>query len=535
MELLVKSGHLIRPTEEATSTSGYVGTLDTEFMSALMSDVAALKTAMKFLEREKKFTSKDAVGRDIQVALSDPNDQDVTLWKDPPTPPDTTLEVTDAQLEDTNHRFQEDAHVNGPMFNVLAGFVLPGTLELTVSRSKLIDCAGREQRSDMTYYGGQVKEWPHVITMLDGKLVVGASVLGEGMRRAKALLSMQPYREFVVVPLYSRTEIVFLRVNKKLDISLTENMELLRFDAQNKLQSVEHGFKLLVHFLRNPRLMGYTACPVILHSLHGYDNKPFASAAICARSPHKAVFLVNDSIVVKAFRDRTLAAYEHSVLANLQQVPGIPRLLSEKAESCSVSEQLSGTDRADGAAVIMKPYCTVLTASGAQPAHFADFATTLEQASNRGYNNNDISGDNLVITPDGRGVIVDWGIATLVGTELQAGYGKELFVPLSCLNTQTGDAMPRKSSLLHDLESLYMVAVCCSRFDVPWARSKNEFRYVDRATACGYGHRIYSFNDKTKLSVGWEYLESVAKELNGMEGEPNVEKILAIFRSAGGK
>jgi hypothetical protein len=503
----------------------------------VLSDITALKTAVKFLEREKRFTPKNdtAVGKDIQAALSDPNDLDVIRWNDPPTPPDTALDVTDAQLKDTNHRFQEDAHVNGPMFNVLVGYVLPGTLELTVSRSKLIDCAGREQRSDMTYYEGQVKEWPHAITMLDGKLVVGAGVLGEGMRRAKALLSMQPYRDFVVVPLYSRTEIVFLRVNRKLDISLTETMELLRFDAQDKLQSVEHGFKLLVHFLRNPRLMGYTACPIILHSLHGYDNKLFASAAICARSAGKAVFLVNDSIVVKAFRDGTLATYELSILTNLQQIPGIPRLLSEKAEPCTVFEHLSGTDRADWAAVVMEPYCTVLTASGAQPEHFADFATILEQASILGYNNNDISGDNLMITPDGEGVIVDWGIATPVGTELQADCGKELFVPLSCLDKQTGEAMARKSSLLHDLESLYMVAVCCCRHDVPWAHSKNEFRYIDRAKMCGYGHRIYSFNDKTKLSAGWEYLESVAKEMNGIEGEPDVERILAIFKSAGGK
>lgn len=523
------------PTKKAISSSGYLGTPNTVFMSVI-SDVLALKTDVKLLKRDKKFTPKNdtAVGKDIQAALSDPNDQDVTLWSDPPIPPDTTLVVTNDQLQNTDHRFQEDAHVNGPMFNVLAGFVLPGTLELTVSRSKLIDCAGREQRSDITYYDGQVKEWPHAITMLDGKLVVGASVLGEGMRRAKALLSMQPYREFVVVPLYSRTEIVFLRVNQQLDISLTENMGLLRFDAYDKLLSVEHGFKLLVHFLRNPHLMGYTTCPVILHSLHSYDNKPFESAAICARSPHKAVFLVNDSMVVKAFRDSNLATYEHSVLDNLQQVQGVPLLLSKKVEKCIVSEQLL-TDRAEWAAVIMEPYCTVLTASGAQPTHFADFATTLEQASYHGYNNNDISGDNLMITPDGRGVIVDWGIATLLDTELQANCGKELFVPLSCLNKNTGEAMARKSSLLHDLESLYMVAVCCSRRDVPWAHSTNEFRYIDRAKACGYGHRIYSFNDKTKLSIGWEYLEDVAKELNGMDGEPNVDKILAIFKSAGGK
>ena len=421
-------------------------------------------------------------------------------------------------------------HGNGPIYNALRhNLPIDGSLQLTVSSSKLIDCYGREQRADISKFDGHVAEWTSVVTLLDGKPETNSSLVGQCKRRADAILVMQPWRQTVVIPMFTQSTVCFLRVsrvseNRKqqfIEISKPQHMFVFSSTHPIHLERVCAGFHQLLFFLLNPVHLGYLPCPVIMTDLEPYDEDtaPVHSVAICARSKGKAVFLLRRgdaqvAYVCKAFEDKHAALNEWYTLQSLQHVAGIPRLACDYVLNCNMQE------RADGAtlpwwALVMGPYCSILTASIAHPAHFAQFANILKHASDgeNGVNHNDISPDNLMIdtttlpmdeekdSSDSTTVaasatfaasyIVDWGLSTPTGTALSARTGKRTFLPLSCIDKKTGVALARTSSLLHDLASLYLVAVCCCKGDVPWVNVKPCFHFTESAkyTRGGGGKR----------------------------------------------
>ena len=434
-----------------------------------------------------------------------------------------------------------------------------GSLKLTISSSKLIDCYGREQRADISKFDGHVAEWTSVVTLLEGKPETNSPLVGQCKRRADAILVMQPWRQTVVIPMFTRSTVCFLRVsrvseNSKLQfIEISKPQDMFVFSSTHPVR-VCAGFHQLLFFLLNPVHLGYLPCPVIMTDLDPYDEDttPVHSVAICARSKGKAVFLLRRgdaqvAHVCKAFEDERTAVREWYTLQSLQHVSGIPRLVCDDLLSCKVQE------RADGAALpwwalVMGPYCSILTASIAHPAHFAQFANILKHASDgeNGVNHNDISPDNLMIditlpmdeekdSSDATTVaasaafaaayIVDWGLSTPTGTALSARTGKRTFLPLSCIDKKTGFAQARTSSLLHDLASLYLVAVCCCKGDVPWANVKPCFHFTESVNYCGLGPR--GFTQHTALPEQWRYLSAVADELRSPE--PRVERIIEFF------
>ena len=100
------------------------------------------------------------------------------------------------------------------------------------------------------------------------------------------------------------------------------------------------------------------------------------------------------------------------------------------------------------------------------------------------------------------------------------------FIPgIPChIDKEKGTPLPRFSSLLHDLESLYLVAVCCSCMDVPWADSSKLFRYHDCAKVSGIG-LAYEFYEggKQQLNKKWKYLIPIANELSIRNCDVDVE------------
>lgn len=149
-------------------------------------------------------------------------------------------------------------------------------------------------------------------------------------------------------------------------------------------------------------------------------------------------------------------------------------------------------------AIAMAPYCGILTPSIARPAHFAKFARTLAAAADAGVCNNDVCCDNLMVVlasdncedEGGEAFIVDWGMVSKPGAVQQRKpSGKNTFLPLSCIDEGTGAPKQYEASLLHDLEALYLVAICCAKGDVPWATVKPESVFSTCANYCGVGNR----------------------------------------------
>ena len=382
-------------------------------------------------------------------------------------------------------------------------------------------------------------EWPQTITLPDGKLEFIKADIGQVMHRAETILTMQPYRDYVVLPIYTRTEIQFLYVARDFSlIKVSKVLELFIFhdEAELDLKSIGDGFRLLVHFMNHPDLMGYKKCPIVLYEIDGYNYENNA-IAVCGRSIGKAIFLYCD-VILKVFQETGIAECEFEILKRLQGIHGIPTLLTNTAVGCIVSDrqQQESENTSRWIAIPMKPYCTVLTASIATPQHFAGFATILAEAAAAGFNNNDISFDNLMICTDPASTcstyIVDWGLATPIHSYLSSDTGKQIFIPLSCIDKEEGTPLPRFSSLLHDLESLYLVAVCCSCGDVPWADSSKLFRYHDCAKVSGIG-LAYEFYEggKQQLNKKWKYLTPIANELSKRNGDVDVKLILKTFQT----
>lgn len=284
-------------------------------LSENLTDLAELK----LLSKLSPVTESEA-GKNLARALQDSADDTVVKWTDlPPVPPGQLVDVTAELLLPSAHTALEDRCINGPVFRALSNNMKGGKLALTVSRSRLIDGAGREQWSDMTLFSG-LQEWPQAVTLLDGKPTVGDVLLGQGMRRALALLSMQPWRAFVVMPLYSLEQVRFLRVEQhptRVAVSDLLDMFVYTYPRNSKgkpmprfFQQAGGGFSQLLHFLNNPALLGYIPCPVRLTALDTFEQDSFRACTICAPSNGRAVFLVNDSTVCKAFADGSAAEAE---------------------------------------------------------------------------------------------------------------------------------------------------------------------------------------------------------------------------------
>jgi hypothetical protein len=509
--------------KEAASNLGFrdINTIDTLLIEILK--------VLKNQNLRAKYSSQteSSVGKRLLKEIEEGTSPDVGRWNISHLQRYSgNVVLTDAILApDPQFHLAEDQVVNAPLHRAIAhNSSMVDQLKLTVSRSKLIDSSGREQRADMSLFDGLVHEWPHAVTLLDGKHVIKGPLIGQGMLRARAVLDMQPYRQFVVIPLYTRTSIVFLRVERDYTtILLSEPLPLFTF-FDNKCLRFRHvgeGFLILLELLQNPELLGFVPCPKKLESLQDFEI--ISSTPICARSANKCVFLTNETFVVKTFSSQQDAILEFAVTARLQEIEGVLRMLSDKVLTCSVR---TGSDIPENwYAITLEPYCTVLTTSVATPAHFAKYASILAASDNCGINHNDISFDNLLLC-EHTCYIGDWGLATTRGTTLPAGAGKILFAPFSCM-TDEGEVGERTSSLLQDLESLYMVAICCSLDSVPWSNVNKADMRDSCAKHCGLGYR--EFESGTRPRNEWAYLITIGTELCKPTDECDVNVILDAF------
>jgi hypothetical protein len=529
-----------------------------------------LSQAMMFFLR-----TDSVLGECLLDAVDDPTERRIVEWVGMPQPQLLTEErvAIEFRRPAVNVSY-EDREIDDCMYGALKpNLPADGSLKQTVTASRLLERTGREQRAGISVFIGRGTEWVDLVTFLDGRGDIESPVLvGRCKRRANVILDMQPWRRVVVVPMYSRSEVRFLRVSRvgdtrlqHIELSRPQQTFTFRSDDEPELVSVDAGFRQLLLFLLYPAHLGYLPCPVTMTGLHGWPVPAVNATVICARNQGKAVFTLRDCGntvcgVCKAFADGAVAENERGLLRSLQRVSGIPRLLSDEVLSCTVQEQ---TDRpaATWSAVVTTPYCTVLTAFTACPAHFEHFANILKEASEGvdGVNHNDITPDSLMLygssvdaeqeipvygdsavavavaitAPAGVAAvgatdayIVSWGSATRKGTMLNARTEKHSFLPLSCIDKKTGRIGERTSSLLNDLYSLYLVAVCCCKGDVPWDDISPWRHYSVCARYCGLGPT--GFSRETELPEQWRYLETVAEELR--KPEPQTDKIMNGFR-----
>lgn len=103
--------------------------------------------------------------------------------------------------------------------------------------------------------------------------------------------------------------------------------------------------------------------------------------------------------------------------------------------------------------------------------------------------------------------------------------GKALFVPLRYIDRKTGNinADKRIASLYNDLESLYLVAVCCYLGDVPWANSHGSSRYNDCSKASGIQLRTRF----SPFPAEWNFLNDVRNCLN--KHDSTVNELVCTF------
>ena len=115
--------------------------------------------------------------------------------------------------------------------------------------------------------------------------------------------------------------------------------------------------------------------------------------------------------------------------------------------------------------------------------------------------------------------IGDWGIATksdvYVGTT-----GKKGFVPFSCIDID-GMILGRNASLLYDLESLFLVAVCCHNQEIAGVNSRGIHRLSDCFRASGLDGEQKIFHGE------WAYLSWITKLLSS--DIPDTDEIVRLF------
>ena len=102
-----------------------------------------------------------------------------------------------------------------------------------------------------------------------------------------------------------------------------------------------------------------------------------------------------------------------------------------------------------------------------------------------------------------------------------------MYAPLKYIDSRSGQMLEREASLRDDLESLYLVAVCCCQGEVPWASSHGPYRVRDCARATGLGGktRFAGFEGE------WNFLNRV---LQVLANDGSACDLLDAFRCAAG-
>lgn len=430
---------------------------------------------------------------------------------------------------------QEDTHVNAPLFNHLSQHHVHPLMQLllTVNRSAFIDGKGREQRADMVLLNSLFLEWPHVVTMFEGKLDLIKDfheALGQARRRAAAILGAQPWRERVDIILYDLESIAIFRLDCEGFNCLTAPIDFLRHVSGHKYACL-YGYYLLLDYLKYPGKLGFTRHPLRLTRMQNLMGPGVTSELVCGRSEGKAVFVMNvgdTKIIAKVFVSEEAAERERSLLAQVQGIEGTAQLHPScvlETLQCDIAK--NGSRQCDtwfGFAVL--PYCSVLVPSHAEPFHFASVAQTILATAAIGLVCNDISLDNLLLTETSNVIISDWGLATSPGAHI-GSRGKHLFIPPSCRLEDGGVDPERVAAVRNDLYALLLVAVSCALADVPWACAKTDADMKDKMLhACGLG-KLRGPSSVLATSKKWSYLLQVAKVLE--DAKQSDEQVVAMF------
>jgi hypothetical protein len=393
-------------------------------------------------------------------------------------------------------------------------------LILTVGKSFFVDNKGREQRCDMLLLAGAVEEWPHVVTMFEGKLDLERDfdiLLGQARRRAVAILSAQPWRKYVDIIMCDLKHIAIFRMDSDNYNYFTGPLDFLR-NVRCGTYLCQQGYYLLLDYLKNPQRLGFVQCPQRLLTMRPLLNNEANASLVCGRSKDKAVFVMEVEgvrVVAKVFADGAVATNEHHWLMQVQRINGAARL----HPTCAV-EILHCEVGIDGVrewyGFVIQPYCSVLVPSTAQPHHFYDVAQTILAAGHIAVVCNDISSDNLLQdTATDKVYIADWGLATVPGTRIGSS-GKQMYIPpTGRLEDGTVDEN-RQASVRSDLFALLLVSVCCALGDVPWACAKIQADTKNKMLEiCGLG--ALPGDSRKLVGTKWEYLLDVARMLMDME------------------
>lgn len=197
------------------------------------------------------------------------------------------------------------------------------------------------------------------------------------------------------------------------------------------------------------------------------------STVIYARSQSKAVFNFQTLVTKthKVMESTNDLRTQFLILKYSQIMNGIPSLLLNDLVECKLSN-LSGdivSWKGIATSPYGQPYGQVLTYSEATPTHFAQYARILSEAVSRRYVHNDLSPDNLLLVDS-----IPWEMARPEGSFI-GKCGKSCYYPLSLSNEATGELKVGRRSL--DLETLFLVTVCCALEKVPWRHYTGEKRF----------------------------------------------------------
>ena len=254
----------------------------------------------------------------------------------------------------------EDLFINEPFSRIISAVPCTSlSVKFSGQHSNLIDDEGREQRVDLSLFNSEYQEWATLVTVIEGKQDLKTSnyncALGQCMRRATAILSAQPWRDFVIVPFHCLQHIAFLKVEwiGNRDFGWPDPVHSGKFDCLDvgsRDVVVGDGFHALYAMLENPALFGYLPCPVRI--LTNLGNLGLRSAdPICVRSEQKALFVVNmagnddtTECVLKVFKNRSTAECE---FANVMQLAAVDGTIKLKFESVVTIQCEWGNERGD--------------------------------------------------------------------------------------------------------------------------------------------------------------------------------------------
>lgn len=421
---------------------------------------------------------------------------------------------------------EEDKKVNGPMHRLICSRLPLGyQAKLTINTCKLIDNQGREQREDILLLEGNAadEKWTDLVSMVVGKKKLDTNgwkiALGQAMRRAKAILECQPWRNYVIIPITDINSVGFLQVTNA-TWAPTVSSRVKLFDESE----IGPGAANFLSLLAEPSLFGYVKCPVTLDvsSLQNLSTGQCSTlfARLEKNASRRAVFLVNfDShlpVIVKACEAAHAIDNEGTWMRQLSQsaVPGVLKIQGIQNVTVFVE-----STKFSWKALVLSPYCSRLRPSVWSQHLFVHYASTLTAAHDLGICHNDISLQNLlVVENDGKdseskGIVADWGSASKTGHEVTST--TILLAPTARLLK-----LDLRASPLADLESLY-VAVCCVAEEVPWSRTLAQHDQAKMLQA-RENHRVPS--DRK-----WRWLQCVHTALTSDDSLRKLESVKSAF------